>query len=626
MRTANESKRGRLSASGDAALPILACLALLAASCGGGSGSKPPIAGEPDPGGIPEAPLPPAPAPLAAPAIAAVDPAIGPPAGGTALTIIGSGFQEGITGPVSVRIGSKDALDVAVNDDTTITCKTPQGTPETAVDILVENSRGIAVLEQGFSYLALPTVNTDLDDDGIADIVISARFDSTTGQYAGSVYVFYGVAPPEFLLDMSASAANVKLMGADAGDRFGSAVASGDVNGDGKDDLVVGASHVDETGLNAGAVYVFFGPLPDSGELSAVQADVLLTGAGAADDEQFGTAVAVGDVDSDLIEDILVGATGVDFEAGPEQALVDVGAAYLFEGSLELGDSTASAALHVWRGDEEEDRLGNSCLIADVNGDQLADVIVGAHLSNPYLPPKKYDAGSVHVFFAGPELSGGRAADADVIYTGEEPSDEFGSSLASGDMNGDGIADLMASAPGSQALGSETGRAYVFLGSTAPTGLNASVADGIYSGQQSNGDFGRDLTASDFNGDGLDDVAIGAPHNSFGATKNGRCYVFLGAPELEDGLAHFADLIYTGEFQNGERFGSSVEVIDLAADGLADVISAALGNSNGGIGSGRVYVFEGEQVPTDENAVDGDLTLTGEAPEGNFGSSISRGR
>jgi hypothetical protein len=231
----------------------------------------------------------------------------------------------------------------------------------------------------------------------------------------------------------------------------------------------------------------------------------------------------------------------------------------------------------------------------------------------------------VYVFLAGDGLVGGLAADADLEFSGEEPGDEFGTNLTCGDMDDDGKLDLMVSAPGSQALGSETGRAYVFLGADVPAGRNASLADAIYSGQQGNGDFGRDLTSADFNGDGFADLAVGAPRNSQGAIKNGRTYVFFGAETLEDRLSLSADVIYTGEEMDYSRFGSSLEVIDLDADGMADVISAALGNTGGGVGAGRVYVFEGTQLPADEDAYGDDLTLTGEAAESKFGSSISPG-
>lgn len=622
MSTSNQKRREPRSILRDVAVPALACLAIFATGCGGGSGSDIPANPDPGPdGGGPQEPPP----QVAAPTIATIDPAAGPPAGGTLVTVLGSGFLESAGGSTSVRFGEKDALDLQVIDDVTLTCVTPQGTPDSTVDVRVENSRGVAVLEGGFSYLSLPSVSTDLDDDGIADMVISAQFDSTYGLYAGTVYVFYGVESPETLLDMSAGDAHVKLMGAAAGDRFGCSVASGDVNGDGKDDLLIGASYVDSTVENSGAVYVFLGPLPDSGALSALQADVILSKEGIVENDWFGASLAVADVNGDLIDDLLAGAPGVELESADPETLENVGAAYLFFGSADISDDVAANADLAYFGDEAEDQLGNACLLADLNHDELADVVIGAYLANPMVPPKKYDAGAVYVFLAGPDLSGGRGADADFAFTGEQPADQFGTSLASGDANGDSISDLMVGAPGSQALGSETGRAYALLGSTQPTGRNASLADAIYSGQQSNADFGRDLTCSDFNGDGFEDLAIGAPHNSFGANKNGRCYVFLGAEVLEDGLAHFADVIYTGEIENGDRFGSAIEVIDLNGDGLADMMSSAIGNCGGGLGAGRVYTFEGEQLPVDETAYQDDLTLTGEADEANFGSSISRG-
>jgi hypothetical protein len=600
------------------AFPALLSAALFAAGCGGGSGSDPTASGPEDPGDGPE--------PLAPPAIAMIDPAIGPPAGGTELTILGSGFLEGVEGAVSVTLGGKPALEVTVVDDGTLTCVTPAADPELVVDVRVENSRGAGVLPEAFTYLSVPSINTDLNDDGIPDLVISAPTDGSGGDYSGSVYVFYGLPAPDHLPDMTAGQANVKIMGVFPNDQLGSAVASGDVNGDGKDDLVVGASYADADGAeNSGAVYVFLGPLPDSATLSANQADIFITNQAGGTNDRFGGSLAVGDVDGDLVLDVLVGATGVDRLDESDDVVADAGMAFLFFGGAELADTDAAAADVVVAGNEPGDKLGSSCLLADLSGDGLADLVVGAYLANPVVPPKKYDAGAVYVFFGGEGLAGGLAADADLEFSGEEPEDEFGTTLACGDMNADGKVDLMVSAPGSQALGSETGRAYVFLGASEPAGMNATLADAIYSGQQGNGDFGRDLTAADMNGDGFADLAIGAPRNSQGAIKNGRSYVFLGAETLEDGLSHSADVIYTGEEQDYCRFGSALEVIDMNGDGLADVISAALGSNGGGVGSGRVHVFDGVQDLHDEDAYGDDLTLTGEAAESKFGSSISPG-
>lgn len=594
----------------------MACAMILVAGCGGsGSGTNLGQGPVDPPDGPPQ---------LTQPTVATIDPDVGPPAGGTTVTVHGTGFKQGVTGAVTVSFGSASATQVAVLDDQTLTCVAPEGAPEAEVDIVVTNSRGTGRLVKGYSYLSMPSVSSDLNDDGVADLVIAAQLDASNGAYSGSVYVFYGVTAPNFLLDMSADAANVKLMGVEPGDRFGSAVTSGDLDGDGSDDLVVGASGTDGSIENVGSTYVFFGPLPESGMLYAQQADLVLVGSGTLPNEYFGSALSVGDVDGDFLGDLLVGAPGVDVEVDGE-GIADVGAAYVFLGSgLQSGDALLAA--HTWVGVEPGDALGGAVLLADLDGDESSDVVIGASLSNPVVPPKKYDAGSVHVYLGGEGLSGGTSDDADVVFSGEMPTDEFGTALASGDVNGDGIEDLMVTAPGSHALGSETGRAYVFLGSTSLVGANAADATAIYSGQQSNADFGRDVTTADMNGDGFADVSIGAPHNSFGANRNGRCYVFLGSQEPVDGLAHFADVIYTGELFSGERFGYSLEVIDLDGNDLSDTVSGAVGNDGGGASSGRVYVFEGSQTPVDTVAADDDLTLTGESDDSNFGSTISRGQ
>ncbi|RLA51018.1 MAG: hypothetical protein DRQ65_08350, partial [Gammaproteobacteria bacterium] len=112
---------------------------------------------------------------------------------------------------------------------------------------------------------------------------------------------------------------------------------------------------------------------------------------------------------------------------------------------------------------------------------------------------------------------------------------------------------------------------------------------------------------------------------SFGAIHNGRCFVFLGGPTIHDELSTFADAILNGEPQNGERFGSYAEMVDLDADGIADLMSGATGNDAGGHSAGRVYVFLGDAQALDGDAAEDDhVRVTGEHENSKFGSSISR--
>lgn len=561
-----------------------------------------------------------------APTIAMVNPTDGLPAGGTLVTLTGTGFQTNVSGQTIVKFGSTPATDVVVVNDQTVTCVSPSGTVNQTVAVSLQNSRGEGVLADAFTYLVTSRILSDLNGDGIPDLVAAAPLDSSNGVWSGSVYVLYGVAQSATSSELNAGTANVKLTGLAANDRFGTALISGDLNGDGVDDLIVGASQADEGGPDAGSVYVFFGPLPATGLLNAAEADLRFTGDSTVAGDKFGSAVGLGDVNGDVQDDLLVGAPFADVNAGLPNKIVDAGKAYAFFGGVNLSNRSALDADFVKTGVEAGDRFGNALCIADLDGDGIGEMVVAAYLANPYVPPKRWDGGAVYVFKRNGAFASGSATLSSWMYTPEAATDEFGSALTAGDMNGDGVTDLAITAPGSYALGSETGRAYVFFGGSGTTNRNGANADVIFSGQQGNGDFGRSAASADVNGDQFMDLVVSSPNASFGAVHNGRCFVFLGGGVIHDEVAGFADVILNGESINGERFGSYSEMVDMDGDGMADLMSGATGNDAGGQSAGRVYVFRGKEQPLDGSAMlDDDVRVTGESENGQFGSSISRG-
>ena len=136
----------------------------------------------------------------------------------------------------------------------------------------------------------------DVNGDGYADVIVGAWANDTGGTNAGAVYVYFGGPTADAVAD-------VTLFAEAPGDVFGITVAgAGDVNGDGYDDVIVGATQNDAAGVNAGRAYVYFGGLG----MDAV-ADLTLTGEAAGDN--FGISVAAaGDVNGDGYDDVIVGA------------------------------------------------------------------------------------------------------------------------------------------------------------------------------------------------------------------------------------------------------------------------------------------------------------------------------
>jgi len=541
------------------------------------------------------------------------------------VTITGENFLNGVVGATQVTFAGIAATDVTVVDDATITAVTPPHVNDAMVDVEVINSLGIGTLGSGFHYLATATIVSDLNSDGIPDIAIGAIGDSSAGMESGAVYVFYGREGQAAQADRTAGEADLVIYGVAEGDEFGAAVQTGDVNGDGHTDLLVGSPDSDLPVADAGAVSIFLGPLPDSGVLGAGSADMTILGEGTVagawhgvEGDRFGATISLGDNDGDGILDALIGAPGTDLNVGLADELEDAGRAYLFVGGPQLDGGSAGTADAILSGVREEDHFGSEVCLADVNADGQADLAVAFDVYTSGYTHK----GRVAIFSQG-AAAAATSDDADIVLESSEDGDRFGASIICGDVNGDGNADLVVGAPFSDAFSAGSGRAYVFLGGLDFAGATANEADVIYTGQQTHTRFGVKLAAADVNGDGYDDVLVSAPFASFAEFLDGQVFVFFGEDVPVDNVAFSGDVVMTGESVPEARFGSAIEVLDSDLDGIADVMSSAKGYTSL---TGRVYVFQGEETLLDQDAEQDDMTLTGESSGGGFGSSISRGQ
>jgi hypothetical protein len=368
----------------------------------------------------------------------------------------------------------------------------------------------------------------DINNDGVDDIVAAARFGDPPGRAdAGIVYVIYGSRqfPPNLDIDLNTTPADITILGENAGDFLGGSLegrglASGDINGDGADDLIMGASWADPAGRNrAGKVYVIFGsgvlPANHSFDLGSVGADITILGKTAVDG--LGHAVDAGDVNGDGYDEIIVSGWGADVGARTK-----AGEVYVIYGApvwvpfnvIDLNSASANITI---QGESTNFFTGDQLASGDINNDGYHDIFVGASFASP---GGQLEIGRAYVVWgsnAFPAIHNiDLAAAADITILGEAIGDRLGSSLAAGDVNADGIDDLIVGAMKADSTGRlNAGKVYAIFGGfpfvpNHVIDLSVSPADLTIVGDDASDQLGRSVTSADFDGSAVDDFFLGA--------------------------------------------------------------------------------------------------------------------
>ena len=476
----------------------------------------------------------------------------------------------------------------------------------------------------------------DINGDGVDDVIIGAPGPFFNSGRAGEGYVVFGGSVVGSGGSLNLSDLNgvngFVINGLDAGDSFGRSVSSaGDINDDGVDDVIIGASGAAES-------YVVFGSrdIGNGGSLNLSDLDgvngFVVNGISLGDRSGFSVSGA-DDFNGDGVDDIIIGAyrgNSNNANGAGESYVVFGGRDVGTGGLLNLSDLDGANGF-VINGIAENDNFGRSVSGAgDINGDGVDDVIIGAPGANPDEPFQlaPYDTGASYVLFGGRDVGSSgslNVSDLDGVngftISGIIEGDEAGRSVSgAGDFNGDGVNDTIIGASGVYGIR----QSYVVFGSgVVDTDGSLSLLDldgdnGFAVNPFNYSDYigGSVSSAGDINGDGVDDLIIGAPGGDPNDVRNaGENYVIFGGRDVGGGGSlNLSDLDRTNGFViNGidqyDNSGRSVSSAgDFNGDGVDDVIiGASRADPNGVDSAGESYVVFG--------ALDAPVTPPPEGPD-----------
>lgn len=443
-----------------------------------------------------------------------------------------------------------------------------------------------------YDYVGCSLLSADIDNDGYEDIIIGAEGADVSGlTNAGIVYIVYGYDMTQSVIRLgSYSGAITEILGPKENGGLGSSLAVGDINDDYFNDIIIGAKGSDEVYIIYGSSDLYLINTIDLRSTSYPYTEIISENTGS----EFGYAVACGNVNNDMYDDVIIGSPLADSESS-----TNVGETYIIYGKLSLPNviqlASPTVPITVIRGAIPNSRSGFAVACGKINADYYDDVLIGAPYADTY---NGANTGEVFIVLGSNDMSDfiNLSEGYDHRFTGASPGDNFGYSLATGFIYGYKAQlyeeDIIIGNPGIDSTNSEyTGEVYLFYGGYLPTEKDMryfTAYDGnTIIGADFDVDLGQKLAIGNMNADFYEDILIGDRSGvPLGRTYGGIAYIIFGR-------SSFPFYLYLNNRINAERaifgeipydyLGDALAFGDINGDGLDEIICGATGFDKGSL-------------------------------------------